>query len=268
MPEQLEKTLQTPSPAAITPALLKTHSITAEEYARIEKAMGRTPSLTELGIFSVMWSEHCSYKSSRVHLKRLPTKGTRTSGPGSVVQGPGENAGIIDVGDGWACAFKIESHNHPSYIEPYQGAATGVGGILRDIFTMNARPLAVMDSLRFGPLDEAEPDAALRAKNHQITRGVVHGVAGYGNCFGVPNLGGETRFEACYSGNPLVNAFALGLVKIDEIFYAKATGVGNPVIYVGAKTGRDGIHGATMASEEFTRAASRSVRMCRWAIRS
>jgi phosphoribosylformylglycinamidine synthase len=242
----------TPTPAHITPALLKLHSITPDEYARIEKLMGRTPSLTELGIFSVMWSEHCSYKSSRVHLKRLPTRGTRTSGPGSVVQGPGENAGIIDVGDGWACAFKIESHNHPSYIEPYQGAATGVGGILRDIFTMNARPLAVMDSLRFGPLDESEPDEALRRKNHQIVSGVVGGIAGYGNCFGVPNLGGETRFEACYSGNPLVNAFALGLVKIDEIFYAKATGVGNPVIYVGAKTGRDGIHGATMASEEFT----------------
>jgi phosphoribosylformylglycinamidine (FGAM) synthase-like enzyme len=241
-----------PTPAVITPALLKTHSITAEEYTRIEAALGRTPSLTELGIFSVMWSEHCSYKSSRVHLRRLPTKGTRTSGPGSVVQGPGENAGIIDVGDGWACAFKIESHNHPSYIEPYQGAATGVGGILRDIFTMNARPLAVMDSLRFGPLDEEEPDAALRRKNHQIAAGVVHGVGGYGNCFGVPNLGGETRFETCYSGNPLLNAFALGLVKTDEIFYAKATGVGNPVIYVGAKTGRDGIHGATMASEEFT----------------
>jgi phosphoribosylformylglycinamidine (FGAM) synthase-like enzyme len=250
--QQVEQPLQTPSPATITPALLKTHSITADEYKAIESKLGRTPSLTELGIFSVMWSEHCSYKSSRVHLKRLPTKGTRLSGPGSVVQGPGENAGIIDVGDGWACAFKIESHNHPSYIEPYQGAATGVGGILRDIFTMNARPLAVMDSLRFGPLDEAEPDATLRAKNHQITRGVVHGVAGYGNCFGVPNLGGETRFEACYSGNPLLNAFALGLVKIDEIFYAKATGVGNPVLYVGAKTGRDGIHGATMASEEFT----------------
>src|SRR6266702_1651308 len=241
-----------PPPAQITPALLKTHSITADEYARIEKLMARTPSLTELGIFSVMWSEHCSYKSSRVHLKRLPTRGTRTSGPGSVVQGPGENAGIIDVGDGWACAFKIESHNHPSYIEPYQGAATGVGGILRDIFTMNARPLAVMDSLRFGPLDEAESEEALRRRNHQIATGVVHGVAGYGNCFGVPNLGGETRFESCYSGNPLLNAFALGLVKRDEIFYAKATGVGNPVIYVGAKTGRDGIHGATMASEEFT----------------
>ena len=243
---------QTPTPAHITPALLKQHSITVDEYARIEKLMGRTPSLTELGIFSVMWSEHCSYKSSRVHLKRLPTRGTRTEGPGSVVQGPGENAGIIDVGDGWACAFKIESHNHPSYIEPYQGAATGVGGILRDIFTMNARPLAVMDSLRFGPLDEAEKDEALRRKNHQVVNGVVAGIAGYGNCFGVPNLGGETRFEPCYSGNPLVNAFALGLVKTDEIFYAKATGVGNPVIYVGAKTGRDGIHGATMASEEFT----------------
>jgi len=250
--EETHAAARVPAPAAITPALLKTHSITAEEYARIERLMGRTPSLTELGIFSVMWSEHCSYKSSRVHLKRLPTRGTRTEGPGSVVQGPGENAGIIDVGDGWACAFKIESHNHPSYIEPYQGAATGVGGILRDIFTMNARPLAVMDSLRFGPLDEAEPDEALRRKNHAIVNGVVAGIAGYGNCFGVPNLGGETRFEACYSGNPLVNAFALGLVRTDEIFYAKATGVGNPVIYVGAKTGRDGIHGATMASEEFT----------------
>jgi phosphoribosylformylglycinamidine synthase len=249
---QAQQATAVPSPATITPALLKQHSITAEEYTRIEAALGRTPSLTELGIFSVMWSEHCSYKSSRVHLKRLPTRGERTTGPGSVVQGPGENAGIIDVGDGWACAFKIESHNHPSYIEPYQGAATGVGGILRDIFTMNARPLAVMDSLRFGPLDEAEPDEALRRRNHQITTGVVHGVAGYGNCFGVPNLGGETRFEPCYSGNPLLNAFALGLVRSDEIFYAKATGVGNPVIYVGAKTGRDGIHGATMASEEFT----------------
>ena len=249
---QVQQPVQTPSPATITPELLKQHSITADEYKRIEEALGRTPSLTELGIFSVMWSEHCSYKSSRVHLKRLPTRGERTSGPGSVVQGPGENAGIIDVGDGWACAFKIESHNHPSYIEPYQGAATGVGGILRDIFTMNARPLAVMDSLRFGPLDETEPDEALRRKNHQVATGVVHGVAGYGNCFGVPNLGGETRFEPCYSGNPLLNAFALGLVKIDEIFYAKAVGIGNPVIYVGAKTGRDGIHGATMASEEFT----------------
>src|SRR5216683_296935 len=271
----VQTSAQTPTPATITPALLKQHSITPDEYARIEAALGRVPSLTELGIFSVMWSEHCSYKSSRVHLKRLPTRGERTSGPGSVVQGPGENAGIIDVGDGWACAFKIESHNHPSYIEPYQGAATGVGGILRDIFTMNARPLAVMDSLRFGPLEASSRLSGVSSqssdksdslttdnrqlttpaearRNHQIATGVVHGVAGYGNCFGVPNLGGETRFEPCYSGNPLLNAFALGLVRRDEIFYAKATGVGNPVIYVGAKTGRDGIHGATMASEEFT----------------
>jgi phosphoribosylformylglycinamidine synthase subunit PurL len=234
-----------PQPATVTSELLAQHSITAEEYSRILAALGRTPSLTELGIYSVMWSEHCSYKSSRVHLRRLPTKSDR------VVQGPGENAGIIDVGDGWACAFKIESHNHPSYIEPFQGAATGVGGILRDIFTMGARPLAVMDSLRFGPIENGAAEAALVRKNHSILEGVVHGIAAYGNCFGVPNLGGETRFEPCYSGNPLVNAFALGLVRRNEIFYAKASGVGNPVIYVGAKTGRDGIHGATMASEEF-----------------
>jgi phosphoribosylformylglycinamidine synthase subunit PurL len=235
-----------PQATAVTPELLAQHSITPEEYERVVAALGRTPSLTELGIYSVMWSEHCSYKSSRVHLRRLPTKSDR------VVQGPGENAGIIDVGDGWACAFKIESHNHPSYIEPFQGAATGVGGILRDIFTMGARPFAVMDSLRFGPIkDDGETPQELIHKNHSIVEGVVHGIAGYGNCFGVPNLGGETRFEECYSGNPLVNAFALGLVRRDEIFYAKATGVGNPVIYVGAKTGRDGIHGATMASEEF-----------------
>jgi phosphoribosylformylglycinamidine synthase subunit PurL len=242
-----------PEPTLVTPQLLAQHRITAEEYRRIHAALGRVPSLTELGIFSVMWSEHCSYKSSRVHLKRLPTKSER------VVQGPGENAGIIDVGDGWACAFKIESHNHPSYIEPFQGAATGVGGILRDIFTMGARPLAVMDSLRFGPITSSEAsysasDAELRQmlhKNHSIVEGVVSGIASYSNCFGVPNLGGETKFEPCYSGNPLVNAFALGLVRIDEIFYAKASGTGNPVIYVGAKTGRDGIHGATMASEEF-----------------
>ena len=235
-----------PEPVAVTPELLAQHSITADEYSRIQAALGRVPSLTELGIYSVMWSEHCSYKSSRVHLKRLPTKSDR------VVQGPGENAGIIDVGDGWACAFKIESHNHPSYIEPFQGAATGVGGILRDIFTMGARPLAVMDSLRFGAIEpEAGVEPELIAKNHSIVEGVVSGIAGYSNCFGVPNLGGETKFEACYSGNPLVNAFALGMVRIDEIFYGKASGTGNPVIYVGAKTGRDGIHGATMASEEF-----------------
>src|SRR5215475_2929989 len=236
-----------PEPVLITPELLAQHSITPDEYDRILKALGRVPSLTELGIYSVMWSEHCSYKSSRVHLKRLPTRSER------VVQGPGENAGIIDVGDGWACAFKIESHNHPSYIEPFQGAATGVGGILRDIFTMGARPLAVMDSLRFGRImDRRKSEPPIVHKNHSILEGVVSGIASYGNCFGVPNLGGETKFENCYSGNPLVNAFALGLVRRDEIFYARAAGEGNPVIYVGAKTGRDGIHGATMASEEFT----------------
>ncbi|HWG39941.1 MAG TPA: phosphoribosylformylglycinamidine synthase subunit PurL [Candidatus Acidoferrales bacterium] len=251
----------------ITPEVIKDHGITPEEYERIKASLGREPSLTELGIFSVMWSEHCSYKSSRVHLKRLPTRSKL------VVQGPGENAGIIDIGDGWACAFKIESHNHPSFIEPFQGAATGVGGILRDIFTMGARPFAVMDSLRFGPIVPApiapsanEPtlnakdaqkmehpaDQATIHRNHSVLEGVVSGIASYGNCFGVPNLGGETKFEPCYSGNPLVNAFALGLVRRDQIFYAKAAGEGNPVIYVGAKTGRDGIHGATMASEEFS----------------
>ncbi len=253
-----QPTVQEP---AITPEILRDHGITPEEYDKILKSLGRTPTLTELGIFSVMWSEHCSYKSSRVHLKRLPTRSRR------VLQGPGENAGIIDIGDGWACAFKIESHNHPSFIEPFQGATTGVGGILRDIFTMGARPVAVMDSLRFGPIKTptpsqptgrngapavAEIDRATVHKNHSVMEGVVSGVASYGNCFGVPNLGGETKFEPCYSGNPLVNAFALGLVRRDQIFYAKAAGEGNPVIYVGSKTGRDGIHGATMASEEFS----------------
>jgi phosphoribosylformylglycinamidine synthase len=233
--------------AAITPEVIAEHGITPQEYEKIKSALGREPSLTELGIFSVMWSEHCSYKSSRVHLKRLPTRSKL------VVQGPGENAGIIDIGDGWACAFKIESHNHPSFIEPFQGAATGVGGILRDIFTMGARPFAVMDSLRFGPITaNSKTDKTTLHKNHSILEGVVSGIASYGNCFGVPNLGGETKFEPCYSGNPLVNAFALGLVRRDQIFYAKAAGEGNPVIYVGAKTGRDGIHGATMASEEFS----------------
>jgi phosphoribosylformylglycinamidine (FGAM) synthase-like enzyme len=248
-----------PQNPAITPELIREHGITPDEYAKIQQLLGgRVPTLTELGIFSVMWSEHCSYKSSRVHLKRLPTRSKL------VVQGPGENAGIIDIGDGWACAFKIESHNHPSFIEPFQGATTGVGGILRDIFTMGARPVAVMDSLRFGPIEESKSKAADESvgatqtelhKNHSIMEGVVSGVASYGNCFGVPNLGGETKFESCYSGNPLVNAFALGLVRRDQIFYAKAAGEGNPVIYVGAKTGRDGIHGATMASEEFSEAS-------------
>ncbi len=234
----------------ITPEVLRDHGISAEEYDRILKSLGREPTFTELGIFSVMWSEHCSYKSSRVHLKRLPTHSRR------VVQGPGENAGIIDIGDGWACAFKIESHNHPSFIEPFQGAATGVGGILRDIFTMGARPVAIMDSLRFGPITpQPGLDQATLHKNHSVLEGVVSGIASYGNCFGVPNVGGEVKLEGCYSGNPLVNAFALGLVRRDQIFYAKAAGEGNPVIYVGSKTGRDGIHGATMASEEFSEAS-------------
>jgi phosphoribosylformylglycinamidine synthase len=241
---------------AITPEILRDHGITADEFAKIKQLLGgREPTRTELGIFSVMWSEHCSYKSSRVHLKRLPTRSKL------VLQGPGENAGIVDIGDGWACAFKIESHNHPSFIEPFQGAATGVGGILRDIFTMGARPVAVMDSLRFGPVSAPGTDATARRtapaageihKNHSVMEGVVSGVASYGNCFGVPNLGGEVKFESCYSGNPLVNAFALGLVRKDQIFYGRASGEGNPVIYVGSKTGRDGIHGATMASEEFS----------------
>ncbi len=247
--------------SAFSPEILRQHGLTSDEYEKIKQLLGgREPTLTELGIFSVMWSEHCSYKSSRVHLKRLPTRSKH------VLQGPGENAGIIDIGDGWACAFKIESHNHPSFIEPFQGATTGVGGILRDIFTMGARPVAVMDSLRFGPITKAalhaggQPGAAVPTqseihKNHSILEGVVSGVASYGNCFGVPNLGGETKFEACYSGNPLVNAFALGLVRKNEIFYARAAGEGNPVIYVGSKTGRDGIHGATMASEEFSEAS-------------
>jgi phosphoribosylformylglycinamidine synthase len=236
---------------AITPEVIREHGLTLDEYEKIKQLLGgREPTITELGIFSVMWSEHCSYKSSRVHLKRLPTRSRH------VVQGPGENAGIIDIGDGWACAFKIESHNHPSFIEPFQGAATGVGGILRDIFTMGARPVAVMDSLRFGPITPVNGTSERELhKNHSVLEGVVSGIASYGNCFGVPNLGGETKFESCYSGNPLVNAFALGLVRRDQIFYAKAAGEGNPVIYVGSKTGRDGIHGATMASEEFSEAS-------------
>ncbi len=227
---------------AVSPELIATHQLTEAEYGKIVRILGREPSYTELGIFSVMWSEHCSYKSSRLHLKKLPTRGR------FVVQGPGENAGIVDIGAGYVAAFKIESHNHPSFIEPFQGAATGVGGILRDIFTMGARPIAVMDALRFGPLD----DLVNGARNRRILGGVVSGIAHYGNCFGVPTVGGECVFEACYNGNPLVNVFALGVARKDDIFYAKASGIGNPVIYVGAKTGRDGIHGASMASAEFT----------------
>jgi phosphoribosylformylglycinamidine synthase II len=227
---------------AITPDLIAQHQLTESEYRKIVEILGREPNYTELGVFSVMWSEHCSYKSSRLHLKKLPTRGKL------VVQGPGENAGIIDVGGGYVIAFKIESHNHPSFIEPFQGAATGVGGILRDIFTMGARPIAVLDSLRFGPLDDPQNGA----RNKRILQGVVAGIAHYGNCFGVPTVGGECIFEACYNGNPLVNVFALGVAKKEDIFYASAAGVGNPVIYVGSKTGRDGIHGASMASAEFT----------------
>jgi phosphoribosylformylglycinamidine synthase len=221
----------------IDKALLDQHNLTEDEYRLIVELIGKEPNLTELGIFSVMWSEHCGYKSSRVHLKKLPTEGTH------VVQGPGENAGILDIGDGQVVVFKIESHNHPSYIEPYQGAATGVGGILRDIFTMGARPIAVLDSLRFGPPDDP--------KNRSVMEGVVSGIAGYGNSIGVPTVGGEVYFDPCYNLNPLVNVFCLGLADKDKIFYAKAEGAGNKVLYVGAKTGRDGIHGATMASAEF-----------------
>ena len=222
---------------SISSAVLAEHNLTAEEYQRIVKAMGREPNRTELGLFSVMWSEHCSYKSSKIHLRTLPTKGPR------VLQGPGENAGVVDLGDGLAAVFKIESHNHPSFIEPYQGAATGVGGILRDIFTMGARPIALLNSLRFGPPEET--------KSRRLLSGVVAGIGGYGNAFGCPTVGGEVAFEECYRQNPLVNAFCLGIVKSAGIFRGRAEGVGNTVFYVGAKTGRDGIHGATMASAEF-----------------
>jgi len=225
----------------ITPEIVAQHGFTPEEYEKVLEIMGRTPTMTELGIFSVMWSEHCSYKSSRVHLKRLPTSGER------VIVPPGENAGVVDIGDDWCVAFKVESHNHPSFIEPFQGAATGVGGILRDVFTMGARPIAAMNSLRFGPLHDAKNGK----RNKSILKGCVDGIAHYGNCFGVPTIGGEVVFDESYSLNPLVNAFALGIVRKDQIFFGKAEGVGNPVLYVGAKTGRDGIHGATMASAEF-----------------
>jgi phosphoribosylformylglycinamidine synthase II len=221
-------------------AVLERHGLTPDEYDRIVRALGREPSITELGIFSVMWSEHCSYKSSRIHLRKLPTRGPR------VLQGPGENAGAVDIGDGLAAVFKIESHNHPSFIEPYQGAATGVGGIIRDIFTMGARPIALMNSLRFGSLDGPHG-----ARTRRIVEGVVAGIAGYGNSIGIATTGGEIAFEDSYEGNPLVNVFCLGIVKADALVKGSAAGLGNPVYYVGAKTGRDGIHGATMASAEF-----------------
>src|SRR6184192_573353 len=248
-----------PTEIRVTPEIAAEHGLTPEEYRRVKQILGREPNITELGIFSVMWSEHCSYKSSKVHLKRLPTRGKQ------VVQGPGENAGVVDIGDGLVAAFKIESHNHPSYVEPFQGATTGVGGILRDIFTMGARPIAVLDSLRFGPISSvgaqhAAPrlgnqplDSATLAANRRILDGVIRGIDGYGNCFGVPTVGGDVAFEPCYSQNPLVNALALGIARKEDLFFAKAKGAGNPVIYVGAKTGRDGIHGASLlASAEFT----------------
>ncbi len=221
----------------IDEATIASHGLAADEYQRVLDILGREPNLTELGIFSVMWSEHCSYKSSRKHLRKLPTEGPR------VLQGPGENAGAVDIGDGLAAVFKIESHNHPSFIEPYQGAATGVGGIIRDIFTMGARPIALLDSLRFGPLDDPQ--------TQRILEGVVAGIAGYGNSIGIPTVGGEIAFDESYSGNPLVNVFCLGVARADTLVLGRAEGTGNAVYYVGAKTGRDGIHGATMASAEF-----------------
>jgi phosphoribosylformylglycinamidine synthase subunit PurL len=222
----------------ITPQIVAEHGLSPEEYERVLAAMGREPNLTELGIFSVMWSEHCSYKSSRLHLKKLPTTGKQ------VICGPGENAGVVDIGDGQAAIFKMESHNHPSYIEPYQGAATGVGGILRDVFTMGARPIANLNALRFG-----RPD---HPKTRHLIDGVVRGIGGYGNCVGVPTVGGEVNFHKAYDGNILVNAMTVGIAETDKIFYSAASGVGNPIVYVGSKTGRDGIHGATMASADFS----------------
>jgi|JI10StandDraft_1071094.scaffolds.fasta_scaffold00973_30 phosphoribosylformylglycinamidine synthase II len=223
--------------AEITADVVAAHGLSEEEYARVLNALGREPNMVELGIFSVMWSEHCSYKSSRLHLKKLPTEAPW------VICGPGENAGVIDIGDGQAAIFKMESHNHPSYIEPYQGAATGVGGILRDVFTMGARPVANMNALRFG-----RPD---HPKMKSLVKGVVAGIGGYGNCVGVPTVGGETNFHSAYDGNILVNAMTVGVAEQDKIFYSAATGIGNPIVYVGSKTGRDGIHGATMASADF-----------------
>src|SRR5262245_15294603 len=226
-----------PGDLPVTDDLVRSHHLTKDEYAKVVETLGRTPSYSELGVVSVMWSEHCSYKSSRVHLGRLPTKGPR------VIQGPGENAGVVDIGDGFAAVFKMESHNHPSFIEPYQGAATGVGGILRDVFTMGARPIAGLNSLRFG-----RPD---HPRTPELLRGVVAGIGGYGNSIGVPTVGGEVQFDPSYDGNILVNAFTCGVARTDRIFYGRAAGVGNPILYIGAKTGRDGIHGATMASDEF-----------------
>ena len=222
---------------------LANHKLSQEDYAHIKEILGREPNLVELGVFSAMWSEHCSYKSSKVHLKGFPTKAPW------VIQGPGENAGVIDIGDGYAAVFKMESHNHPSFIEPYQGAATGVGGIMRDVFTMGARPVASLNALRFGNILN---DDDISRHQRYLVRGVTEGIGGYGNCMGVPTIGGEVSFDECYNGNILVNAFNLGIAKSDEIFYGRADGIGNPVMYVGAKTGRDGLGGAVMSSDSFT----------------
>jgi phosphoribosylformylglycinamidine synthase II len=227
-----------PGDLPVTGDLVRSHHLSGDEHRHVVSALGREPTYTELGVFSVMWSEHCSYKSSRTHLSRLPTKSPR------VIQGPGENAGVVDIGDGFAAIFKMESHNHPSFIEPYQGAATGMGGILRDVFTMGARPIASLDSLRFG--------SPTHPRTAALLRGVVAGIGGYGNCVGVPTVGGELMFDPSYDGNILVNAFTCGVARTDRIFYGRATGIGNPILYIGARTGRDGIHGATMASDEFS----------------
>ena len=235
--EEKNPPVKLPNEPAITPQIVAEHGLAPDEYERLLKIMGRTPTMVELGIFSAMWSEHCSYKSSKVWLKKLPTKAPW------VIQGPGENAGVIDIGDGQAAIFKMESHNHPSYIEPYQGAATGVGGIMRDVFTMGARPVANLNALRFG--DPEHP------KTRHLVSGVVAGIGGYGNCMGIPTVGGETNFHPAYNGNILVNAMTVGVAPSDRIFYAAAAGIGNPLVYVGSKTGRDGIHGATMSSTEF-----------------
>jgi phosphoribosylformylglycinamidine synthase len=229
-----------PGDPTITPALVAEHGLTPEEYSRLEAMLGRTPTFTELGIVSALWSEHCSYKHSRPLLKTLPTTAPH------VLQGPGENAGVIAIGDGLAVAFKIESHNHPSAVEPYQGAATGVGGILRDVFTMGARPIALLNSLRFGSLDSP--------RVRYLFAGVVKGIGDYGNCVGVPTVGGDVAFDPSYEGNPLVNAMCVGLLREDELIRAVAQGVGNPIIAVGARTGRDGIHGASFASEDLSEA--------------
>ena len=226
--------------------VLKQHKLSLGDYDHIKKILGREPNLVEIGIFSAMWSEHCSYKSSKKHLSGFPTKAPW------VIQGPGENAGVIDIGGGYAAVFKMESHNHPSFIEPYQGAATGVGGIMRDVFTMGARPIANLNALRFGNVLNQDD---IIAHQRYLVRGVVSGIGGYGNCMGVPTIGGETSFDECYNGNILVNAFTLGLAKSDEIFYGRAEGIGNPVIYVGSKTGRDGLGGAVMSSDSFTEAS-------------